>query len=70
MELFEDKNHSFVIRIWSEESLSEGVQNAWRGHITHVISGKRKYLQSLEDISLFIQPYLLNRGFQQSGTDD
>ena len=70
MELFEDKNHSFVIRIWSEEDLGEDENDIWRGHITHVISGKRNYLQSLDDISHFIQPYLLEKSFKDSGKND
>ena len=64
MELFEDKNHSFTIRLWSEEKVSDVEQDAWRGHITHVMSGKRKYLQNLEDISIFIRPYLSNKGLK------
>jgi len=30
----------------------------WRGHITHVPSGTRRYIENLNDIPLFIRPYL------------
>ncbi len=36
----------------------------WRGHITHVPSDKRQYLNQLEDIVTFIQPYLEAMGVE------
>ena len=51
----EDSNtHSFIIRIWLED---ERGQKAWRGHITHVPSGKRRYMKEFDDILAFIIPY-------------
>ncbi len=51
-------SHSFIIKIWREET-SVGVDHAiWRGHITHVPGGERRYLKSLDDIPFFILPYL------------
>lgn len=57
----ETKRHSFVIRIWAEET-GEDVQTTWRGHITHVLSGKQIYLKDLESILTFIKPYLRVKG--------
>jgi hypothetical protein len=50
--------HSFIVRIWLEETLEETGKACWRGHITHVPSGERRYLKDLSDIGIFILPYL------------
>ena len=55
-------SHSFIIKIWLEETAQESGKVRWRGHITHVISGKRRYFQSLSDIDDFINPYLEDKG--------
>jgi hypothetical protein len=49
---------SFIVRIWLEETAEEAGQARWRGHITHVPSGERRYLKDLSDLCLFIAPYL------------
>ena len=58
MGLSEVNTHSFVIKIWLEETVEETGQAVWRGHITHVPSGKRRYVENLDDVSTFIKPYL------------
>jgi hypothetical protein len=55
-------SHSFVIRIWLEESADEAGRTIWRGHITHVFTKKRRYFQRLDEISPFIQPFLEQLG--------
>lgn len=54
MKLSESKTQSFIVRIWREE---DG-HSTWRGHITHVPSGEKKYFQELSDITNFIKRYL------------
>ena len=49
---------SFIIKIWLEETAEEAGRAAWRGHITHVPSGSRQYIQDLNGISAFVAPYL------------
>jgi len=49
---------SFVIKIWLEEADAAPSQKKWRGHITHVGTGERRYVESLQQISTFIQDYL------------
>ncbi|MCI0394374.1 MAG: hypothetical protein L0322_05495 [Chloroflexi bacterium] len=67
MDLFEEKNHSFILRIWRENSDdSPRWRAAWRGHIKHVPSGEQRYLQSLEEIPLFVVPYLEQMGVRVS----
>ena len=51
-------SHSFIVKIWLEESFEEAGRAIWRGHITHVLNGNRQYLKDLPEISLFIIPYL------------
>lgn len=60
MNLYETTTHSFIVKIWLEEADAD--QAMWRGHITHVSSGERRYLQRLEDIPLFLIPYLKQVG--------
>jgi hypothetical protein len=62
MEQTESHTHSFIIKIWLEETLEEDGRAIWRGHITHVPSGERLYLQDLDTIRLFIEPYLEGMG--------
>lgn len=64
MDSIEDASHPFILRIWLEEP-AEGARRAkWRGHITHVPSGERRYLEDLDDIKTFILPYLRDMGIR------
>jgi hypothetical protein len=58
MDQIELSTHSFLIRIWHEE----GTRPAWRGHITHIPSGERRYFEELSIVSLFVLPYLEEMG--------
>ena len=58
MSSFEFKTHSFIVKIWLEETANDAGPAKWRGHITHVPDGERRYLQSTVEISAFIDPYL------------
>jgi hypothetical protein len=51
------ETHSFIIKLWLEKEADREGQS-WRGHITHVPDGNRRYLHCLEDILKFISPYL------------
>jgi hypothetical protein len=57
-------SHPFVVRIWLEESAEAGHHATWRGHITHVPSGERRYLRSLDDMASFVAPYLESMGIK------
>jgi hypothetical protein len=54
--------HSFIIRIWAEERSEATGRGNWRGSITQVFSGQRRYLSSLEEIADFINPCLQDMG--------
>jgi hypothetical protein len=58
----ESDTHSFIIKIWLEETAKESARARWRGHITHIPSGYRRYFKSLDEVSIFIIPYLKARG--------
>lgn len=58
MQPLESQRHSFIIKIWREQLRTGSSQATWRGHITHVPSGERRYLKGMDDIADFIVPYL------------
>ena len=42
--------HSFVVRIWREEG-----QSAWRGWVQHAGTGESTFVQSLDELLVFIE---------------
>jgi hypothetical protein len=67
MDAFEANTHSFIVKVWLEESAEEDEVTLWRGHITHVTTGDRRYFMSLDEISAFIAPYLTRMGVKLGG---
>ena len=62
MESPENKNLSFVIRIWSEES-EPTVNRPWRGRIVSIHDDQQYlYFQHLWQLLLFIAPFLSASG--------
>ena len=62
MDQYETNSHPFVVKVWLEESAEETGRAKWRGHITHVPSGERRYLENLACITHFIARYLAEMG--------
>ena len=60
----EYERHSFIVRIWLEETAAESGRVRWRGSITHIPEADRRYLRSLWEIVFFIMPYLEQLGVQ------
>jgi hypothetical protein len=56
--------HSFIVKVWLEEEATRNSDSIWHGHITHVPSGEKRYLKNLDQIALFIQPYLEAMGIE------
>jgi hypothetical protein len=53
------RTQSFIVKTWIEAtSPPPGRVSVWRGHITHVPSGERRYVKDLDEISVFIARYL------------
>lgn len=61
-DLYEINTHPFIVKVWLEETVEETGWATWRGYITHVPTGQRRYFEDLEDIPAFIAPYLVNLG--------
>lgn len=62
MDPFESYTHSFIVKIWRERLSNHGEQFTWRGHITHLPGGERRYLRALDDFATFVLPYLTAMG--------
>lgn len=64
LDLFETSIHSFVIKIWLEETADENASNLWRGHISHIPSGEKRYIQNLNEMMFFVFPYIEEIGIK------
>jgi hypothetical protein len=51
----EANTHAFVVKLWLEEAKAP---RAWRGHVTHVVTGDRKHISHTDQIAAFIDRYL------------
>lgn len=58
MEPLEPGTQSFIVKVWVENNSQTDDHGVWRGHITHVSSGKRRYIKNLDEISDYIAPHL------------
>lgn len=65
----EPVSHTFLIRIWIEETFDEAGRVAWRGHITHLPDEQRRYLGSLEDVAGFIREAVAGMDEPRSQSD-
>jgi hypothetical protein len=54
----EPNAHAFVIKVWREEPVGGGQRGSWRGYVTHVASGRRRYITRLSQVDRFIVGYL------------
>lgn len=52
--LFENNAHSFIVKIWLEETTGRANRGMWRGHITHLVSGEQRYVKDLAELSAFV----------------
>ena len=48
MDEIESDTQSFIVKVWVEDHAEEAGHRVWRGHITHVSSNKRRYLNKPE----------------------
>lgn len=62
MEQPASNSQAFVIRIWLEETASDGCGAKWRGHITHTETRTQQYIEDLGKIDSFIASYLVAMG--------
>jgi hypothetical protein len=62
MDLDETPTHSYIVRVWIEETALETGRTVWRGHITHVPGGERGHFRELDGIAEFVAPWLEGMG--------
>jgi hypothetical protein len=60
----ESNIQSFIVRVWVEDRAEEAGRGTWRGQITHVSSGQRRYFENLNEIPDFIAPSLEAMGMK------
>ena len=58
MDLAESTVHSFIVKLWLEDAVSEAGRLKWHGSITHVPSGTRRHFKQLSEITDFIEQYV------------
>ncbi|GAC1398580.1 MAG: hypothetical protein NVSMB56_13540 [Pyrinomonadaceae bacterium] len=64
MDISDSNVVSFIIKLWLEDSDEDERRIIWRGQITHVPSGARRYVAELQEITGFIMPYLEGMGVE------
>ena len=62
MDTYESNTHSFIVKVWLEDNDEKNERPTWRGHVTHVPSNQRRYVDDLNGISKFISSYLERMG--------
>ena len=53
----EPRAEVFVVKIWRESGQVKDAA-AWRGYITHVATGRRRYITTIGELALVIVDYL------------
>lgn len=64
MDAPESKVHSFIVKLWQEETGDKVKKPVWHGYITHVPDGQRRYLKRLRDVADFITRFLEDGSFE------
>ena len=49
---------SFIVRIWTEELASQEHLPVWRGHLTAIPEGERRYFKNINEIPALIIAHL------------
>lgn len=53
--------HSFVVKIWVEPESQHPGGFRWHGHITHVSTNEKKYLNGWNDVARFIRLWIADQ---------
>lgn len=64
--MYEQDTHHFIVKIWIEAAPVGDTPATWRGHVTHVASGERRYVASLADIGRYLGSYLTKMGIENA----
>jgi len=68
MELLENTNHSFIVKVWLETAGGEGARARWRGQIDHIPGGERFYFNEPDEILTIISAFLRDPRDSSAGT--
>jgi len=47
----ETQIYSFLVRVWKEELSLQDSQTVWRGHVTRIPDGTRRYFKDFNEIA-------------------
>ena len=64
VETTKETSHSFIVRIRIETRELKDAGPIWRGDIEHVQSGTRAYFDQLDQIAIFLIPYIEEMGIE------
>lgn len=64
MERPDEQISSFIVKIWLEPDEQNTNRMIWHGYITHVPSGRRRYVKNLREIVDFIELLLGSMGLR------
>jgi len=59
-----------VVRIWVEQTPAEVEGGTWRGHITSLPDQDRRYVESLPELTAFIDEHLRELGLGPGAADN
>jgi hypothetical protein len=65
LESFEEDTQVFIVRFWNETREKEGACPIWRGSVEHVSSGRRIYVNNIEEIGGVVSSFV--RGTEMNG---
>ncbi|HET7035602.1 MAG TPA: hypothetical protein VFI42_07980 [Thermomicrobiaceae bacterium] len=68
MQPAEAEVHSFIVKFWRESAWPPD-SPLWRGHVTHVPSGARRYVQDYTALLDFMRLYLQRPPVPLAGSD-
>jgi hypothetical protein len=60
----EETTHSFLVRVWLEETKAEHKHATWGGKIKQLPDGPRLYVRDLTEVTDFIAVYLERMGVE------
>lgn len=58
----QDTSNSFILKIWTEETTAKGEPVSWRGSISHVPDGTRRYFMDLQTMADFVGDFIDSMG--------
>ena len=59
---------TFIVKIWVEDEVSNNTgKPVWRGFITQVSSGERRYVKSLDEINTYFLKFTKMIGGKENG---